>query len=358
MNETILIMAAGTGGHVIPALACAREFKKRGYTVHWLGTLEGIENKIINPDEFQLHRINIQGIRGKSLLGSIKSFLLLFRSLIATRKIIKRVKPVCVLGFGSYIAGPGALLSRFYKIPTVIHEQNSIPGTTNRLLYPVAHRILEGFPRSFKSSSKVTFVGNPVRPELFHLQNNRDISKKTNFHILVLGGSLGSESLNRLLPQAIGAVSNKIKIKILHQTGHGYSKKTSERYKRYLLDNFKVLPFISDMTEAYEWADLAICRSGASTLSELMAVGIPSLLIPLPSAIDSHQYYNAKFMEYRNAAILLEETAVTYKKIARCLEKILTDPHLLKNMASNAQRLAKPDAVNNVVDSCLDLANV
>ena len=202
MGANVLIMAGGTGGHVFPALACAREFQNRGYTVHWLGTPRGIENELVPTAGLPLHLINVTGLRGKSKLSLLKAPFVLLKAVWQARKIIRELKPVCVLGFGGYVTGPGGVAARLAGVPVIVHEQNAVAGTANRLLAPLAARVCEAFPKTFGASDKLRTTGNPVRPELFTLAPRAELEGR-KARLLVLGGSLGAEPLNKLLPEAL-----------------------------------------------------------------------------------------------------------------------------------------------------------
>lgn len=355
MGANVLIMAGGTGGHVFPALACAREFEARGYTVHWLGTPRGIENELVEPAGFTLHRINVTGLRGKGKLSLLKAPFVLLKALFQARKIIRQLKPVCVLGFGGYVTGPGGLAAKTCGVPVIIHEQNAVAGTANRLLVPMTSRVCEAFPQTFAASDKLRTTGNPVRPELFTLAPRAALEGR-KARLLVLGGSLGAEPLNKLLPEALTNVAAELRPEVFHQAGKKHDEITAQRYTAAGVEA-DVQPFIKDMAHAYGWADLVVCRAGALTVSELAAAGLPSLLVPLPHAIDDHQSRNADFLAREGAAFLMPQATTGAAELAARLTEVLMQPERLNSMAANARRLAKPDATRNVVDICLEVAN-
>ena len=260
MGANVLIMAGGTGGHVFPALACAREFEARGYTVHWLGTPRGIENELVEPAGFTLHRINVTGLRGKGKLSLLKAPFVLLKALFQARKIIRQLKPVCVLGFGGYVTGPGGLAAKTCGVPVIIHEQNAVAGTANRLLVPMTSRVCEAFPQTFAASDKLRTTGNPVRPELFTLAPRAALEGR-KARLLVLGGSLGAEPLNKLLPEALANVAAELRPEVFHQAGKKHDEITAQRYTAAGVEA-DVQPFIKDMAHAYGWADLVVCRAG------------------------------------------------------------------------------------------------
>ncbi|MCJ8170695.1 undecaprenyldiphospho-muramoylpentapeptide beta-N-acetylglucosaminyltransferase [Atopomonas sediminilitoris] len=352
----VLIMAGGTGGHVFPALACAREFKARGYEVHWLGTPRGIENELVPQAGLPLHLIQVTGLRGKGIKSLVKAPLELLRAVWQARQVIKTVQPVCVLGMGGYVTGPGGLAARMAGVPVVIHEQNAVAGTANRTLAPIAARVCEAFPGTFKASAKCYTTGNPVREELFIPTPRAPLAGRA-VRLLVLGGSLGAEPLNKLVPEAIAQLPNEKRPKIKHQCGKNHVEPSVARYREAKVEA-EVLPFIRDMAAAYAWADLVICRAGALTVSEVAAAGLPALLIPLPHAIDDHQTKNAEFLVQHGAARLLPQATTDAPELAAVLSEVVMQPELLLAMGAQGRAVALPNATNNVVDICLEVAHV
>lgn len=355
MAGNVLIMAGGTGGHVFPALACAREFQARGYAVHWLGTPRGIENELVPAAGITLHTISASGLRGKGRAALLKAPLMLAKSVMQARAIIRTLRPVCVVGFGGYVTGPGGLAARLAGVPVVVHEQNAVAGTANRLLLPLASRVCEAFPGTFAASAKCLTTGNPVRSELF-LSTPRQPLPGRRPRLLVMGGSLGAEPLNKLVPQALASLPQAERPEVFHQAGKQHSEVTAERYTAAGVEA-QVAPFIADMAQAYAWADLVICRAGALTVSELAAAGLPSLLVPLPHAIDDHQSRNADFLAREGAAFVMPQATTGAAELAARLEEVLMQPQKLVTMAETARRLAKPDATRTVVDACLEVAH-
>jgi UDP-N-acetylglucosamine--N-acetylmuramyl-(pentapeptide) pyrophosphoryl-undecaprenol N-acetylglucosamine transferase len=354
MAANVLIMAGGTGGHVFPALACAREFQARGYAVHWLGTPRGIENELVPQAGLPLHLIQVTGLRGKGKLSLLKAPFQLLRALFQARRIVRELQPVCVLGMGGYVTGPGGLAARLTGAPLIIHEQNAVAGTANRSLAPLASRICEAFPDTFVASDKRRTTGNPVRTELFQAEPRAPLAQR-RVRLLVLGGSLGAEPLNKLLPEALARLPEELLPEVRHQAGKQHDQVTAERYRSAGVQA-QVLPFISDMAGAYAWADLVICRAGALTVSELAAAGLPAFLVPLPHAIDDHQTRNAEYLASEGAAVLLPQRSTDAARLAAQLEEVLMQPEKLAAMGAIARRLAKPEATRNVVDICLEVA--
>ena len=354
MRNNILIMAAGTGGHVFPALACAEAFTARGYTVHWLGAGRGIENELVPKAGFTLHTLKVTGLRGKSLRSLLSAPFKLFAALWQAWRLMRELQPVCVLGFGGYVTGPGGLAAKLSGIPLVIHEQNAVVGTANRLLSRFATRICEAFPNTFKKRKHCITTGNPVRESLFLATTHHDLEQRA-VHLLVLGGSLGAEPLNKLLPAALAKLPSDVRPQVMHQAGTEHDEVTRERYQAAAVDA-QVVPFISDMSQAYAWADVVVCRAGALTISELAAAGLPAFLIPLPHAIDDHQTRNAEFLAHQGAAVLLPQHATDAERLAAQFTEVLMDKQRIKTMGEQARLLAQPDATQRVVAVCLEVA--
>ncbi|WP_217475141.1 undecaprenyldiphospho-muramoylpentapeptide beta-N-acetylglucosaminyltransferase [Stutzerimonas stutzeri] len=355
MAANVLIMAGGTGGHVFPALACAHEFQSRGYSVHWLGTPRGIENDVVPAAGLPLHLIQVSGLRGKGVASLLKAPFQLLRSLVQARRLMRQLNPVCVLGLGGYVTGPGGLAAKLAGVPLVIHEQNAVAGTANRSLVPFAQRVCEAFPDTFGASTKRRTTGNPVRHELF-LETPRQTLRGRRPRLLVLGGSLGAEPLNKLVPEALAQLPQALRPEVFHQAGKQHAGVTQERYAASGVEA-EVAPFIQNMARAYAWADLVICRAGALTVCELAAAGLPSFLVPLPHAIDDHQTRNAEYLAKEGAAVLLPQASTDAAALAAQLTEVMMQPEKLEAMGATARRLARPDATRTVVDVCLEVAH-
>lgn len=354
MASKVLIMAGGTGGHVFPALACARLLREQGYEVHWLGTRRGIEAELIPAADIPVHYIDIQGLRGKGKAGLLKAPVQLLRALWQSLAILRQLHPVCVLGAGGYVTGPGGLAAWLRRIPLVIHEQNAVVGTTNRLLAKLAQRRCEGFEGSFAADARRRSTGNPVRAEIFQVPP-LDWDGRRQPRLLVLGGSLGALPLNKLLPEALALLPPAQRPQVRHQCGKQHLQQAREGYAAAGVDA-EVQAFIADMAEAYAWADVVVCRAGALTVAELAAAGRPSLLIPLPHAIDDHQSANARYLADRGAAELLPQKTLTAALLAQRLETLFNQPETVRLMAEHARNQARPDATADVVRACLEVA--
>lgn len=354
MAKRVLVMAGGTGGHVFPALACARELAARGYEVHWLGTQRGIEAELIPEAGLPLHCIDIQGLRGKGKLDLLKAPWRISRALWQSLRLLGRLRPVVVLGAGGYVTGPGGLAAWLRRIPLVIHEQNAVVGTSNRLLARLAARRCEGFPDSFANSKKRRTTGNPVRADILQVPD-WDWQGERRPRLLILGGSLGALPLNRLLPQALAQLAPESRPEVVHQCGKQHLAAARLAYREAGV-HAHVEPFIADMAGAYSWADLVVCRAGALTVAELAAAGRPALLIPLPHAIDDHQTANARYLASQGAAELLPQHGLTSDDLASRLATLFSHPEMLQQMALYARQQARPEATADVVTACQEVA--
>lgn len=354
MSDKILIMAAGTGGHVFPALACAEEFRARGYEVHWLGAGRGIEARVVPAAGIELHNISATGLRGKGIGQLLRAPLQLLGALWQSWRLLRRLRPVCVLGMGGYVTGPGGIAARLCGIPLVIHEQNAVAGTANKALARHALRVCQAFPGAFPASDKLLTTGNPVRAGL--LAAREEVRSPSNPpRVLVVGGSLGAEPLNKLLPEALALLDEQLQVDVRHQCGEQHVEVTQQRYANVGVAA-DVFPFIDDMAAAYAWADLVICRAGALTVSELAIMGKASFLVPLPHAIDDHQSKNAEFLAAQGAAVILPQRDTDAARLAKHLTEVFMDNQRLTTMGQQARQLAQPQATQQVVDACLEVA--
>ena len=352
MAKRIVIMAGGTGGHVFPALAVAEFLKEQGWHVSWLGTHKGLESRVVPESGIEIDWLSIAGIRGKGLASKLTAIVMLFKAFFQANKILRKRKPDVVLGMGGYVAGPGGLMARLLGIPLVIHEQNRIPGTTNRLLAKISNQVLQAFPNSFKTKVDAKHTGNPLRKAFILASELKRRYIENEVRILIVGGSQGAQILNNIVPEAIAnflAINDKeISVKIIHQTGEVQLSQVKNRYEA--LDiQAKTSAFIEDMVEAYQWADLVICRAGAMTVSEISAMGLPAIFIPLPTAIDDHQTANARYLTDNGAALLLMQRDLNPERLAEYIIKILKNASL---MQVATQRLARLEATSLVASYC------
>ncbi len=338
-KKNILIMAGGTGGHIFPALAIAEELKKQPTNIQWLGSTNGMENDLVPKYNIDLHTVHAVGLRGKSIFKLIKAPFLLSLALVQTIKIFIKIKPDVALGMGGFASGIGGLVAWIFRIPLVIHEQNSIAGTTNQLLSKIATKTFQAFDNTFDTNINAHTSGNPV---LFKPKKKTASNKKTN--LLIIGGSLGSKPINDIVTKL------DININIWHQTGKLHLEAVKSQYNR---QSAKVEDFIEDMAKAYAWADIVLCRAGAMTISELMLSSTASILIPLPHAIDNHQFYNAKILSDQNAGILIEQKDLNLKLLTKTLLDI-SDTQI-QQMSKNTKELAKPNAAKEISNYLLSL---
>jgi len=346
MGRRIVIMAGGTGGHVFPALAVAQSLAEKGWQVSWLGTQKGLESRVVPAHDIAIDWLSVAGVRGKGGLSKIKAGAMLVKACWQALKILRQRKPDVVLGMGGFVAGPGGLMAKLLGIPLVIHEQNRVPGTTNRLLAKIANQVLEAFPGSFKKAVNAKCTGNPLRKAFLNMAERQDQAARQGLNILVVGGSQGAQILNEIVPEAAAMLSD---VHIRHQTGAAMSEQVQSRYQA-LAVKAQVHAFIDDMVAAYQWADLVICRSGAMTVSELAAAGVPAILIPFPHAIDDHQTANARYLTDAGAGHLLMQKDLTAAALA---EQITKAAQHLNEMAQAAKQCARLDATEVVAASCM-----
>lgn len=355
---TVLIMAGGTGGHVFPALAAARVLRERGYEPVWLGTRLGLEAKLVPPQQIVVEWITVSGLRGKGVTAWLAAPFKLSLAIWQSLQVMRRRNPVVVLGAGGFVSGPGGIAAWLTRRPVVIHEQNAVAGLTNRLLARIAKRVLEAFPSSFPGSIRAERVGNPVRREITSLAppEQRFAERTGPLRVLVIGGSQGAAKLNAAVPAALAMIDASSRPQVLHQAGERHIASAREFYQKNGV-NAEVRPFIDDMAAAYGWADLVICRSGALTVSELAAAGVPALFVPFAAAVDDHQTRNAKFLVDAHAGLLIAERELTPLRLANELQALLAGgrPRLLE-MASKARALAIIDADVRLADACIAAA--
>lgn len=351
MSKTLLVMAGGTGGHIFPALAVAEAMRTGGWRVVWLGNPDGMEARLVPARGFETAWVKFAALRGKGLLRKLMLPLNLLRGFWQALGIIRRVRPDVVLGMGGYITFPGAMMATLLGKPLVLHEQNSVAGLANRVLAGVADRILAGFPQALK---KGEWVGNPVRPEIAALAPppERFKDREGALRILVIGGSLGAQVLNEVVPQGMGLLNADELPQIVHQAGEKHLEALKANYAAVGV-HAHCVPFIEDMAGAYEWADLVICRAGALTVAELAAAGVASILVPYPHAVDDHQTANARFLVNVGGAFLLPQPELTPEAIARIRNYSRGQ---LQEMAEKARSLAKPDATEQVANICAETA--
>jgi len=356
-RSPVMIFAGGTGGHVFPALAVAKQIELQSVPIIWVGTKRGIEAKVVPNAGYKIEWIAVNGLRGKSFATYILApFKLALAGLQVTWLLVKH-RPCAVLGMGGFVAGPGGLIAALFRRPLIIHEQNAIAGLTNRLLAPFAKRILTGFPSTFVRKN-VEVLGNPVRAEISNLQREYKIAEPESrpLRILIFGGSLGAQALNETVPLALAQVMESLSAEmhpqVWHQTGEHKYDYTLEQYTTQAVKG-RVDAFIEDMQDAYAWADLVICRAGAITVAELSVAGLGAIFIPYPYAVDDHQTANAGALVNAGAALMIAEKQLSAEKLAAMLQDLLCNRSKLRALAQASGAFAKPQAAKDVAKVCV-----
>ena len=368
MKRTILIMAAGTGGHIFPGLAIARELELRGWEVHWMGTPWGMENRIVGEAGYPMVNINISGVRGK---GAAAWLFLPFRLLVGfvqSTVALFRIRPDVVLSLGGYVAFPGGMMAVLWRRPLVVHEPGAVAGITNRLLAAVADRVVVGMEGAFERKvatawanriprpKRVEWLGTPVRDEIekIPVPNERYAARTGPIRLLVVGGSLGAQTMNDLVLAALASMPPERRPEVVHQSGQKLHEQLQYAYRHAHVEA-EVIAFIDDMARRYAWCDLLICRSGAVTVAEIAAAGVAAILFPLPWFVVDEQTANARFLADRDAGIALDQLETPPEKLAEILLGL--DRDRLAAMARNARALGKPDAARRCAELCMELAH-
>ena len=374
MAKRCLIMAGGTGGHVFPGLAVANALRKEGWDIHWLGTAERMEAQVVPKHDIPIHFIPVKGLRGKGVTARLQGAVALVKSLFSARRIIKRLQPDIVVGFGGYASGPGGVAAKSLGIPVIVHEQNAAAGMTNKLLSKFASRVLLGFDDAKEqfsgSATEVHTVGNPVRDEIWQVKPKSvdiDADARENtlenttehrqgLNLLVVGGSLGAQILNETVPETCGVLEG---LSIKHQCGKGNSEGVIKAYTSVGADMSKidVSDFIDDMAAAYEWADFVVCRAGALTVSEVAAAGRAAIFVPLPFAVDDHQTKNAQSLVKQNAALMIAQS-VLKENLGQAVRQWLQHPEGCLKMGAVAKTCASTHATENVVSHVKSVVGV
>jgi UDP-N-acetylglucosamine--N-acetylmuramyl-(pentapeptide) pyrophosphoryl-undecaprenol N-acetylglucosamine transferase len=359
VKGTVLIMAGGTGGHIFPALTIARNLQLRGYRAEWLGTLRGLEVEVLRNTDITLHLINVRGLRGKGILSLVLAPFMIIAATVQSMRVLCRVRPCCVLGMGGYVTGPGGVAAKLLRYILLIHEQNAIAGFSNRCLARIADVVMETFPGTFPEPVNAIRTGNPIRADIADLAliSREPPAISRSLRLLVLGGSLGATAINLLIPRTLNEMSVQERPHIWHQTGHNNLDETVNFYKIASIpldDSCRVEAFIDDMAAAYRWADLVVCRSGATTVTEIAAAGLPSILIPYPHAVDDHQTRNAQWLSDSGAALLWQQADLNLYSLSERLRKFSDDWSELAAMSSRARQLAQLDSCDLVVNKCVE----
>ena len=348
-TANVMILAGGTGGHIFPGLAVAQALREQGADVTWLGADGGMETRLVPPHGIAIDTIAVKGLRGKGVATLLGAPLRVLRAVRDAARVLRLRKPDAVVSFGGFAAGPGGIAARIAGIPLLVHEQNRAAGLTNKVLAKFARQVMVGFPQTFVGE---VLVGNPVRAQIAQVAPpaQRDFAHGGALRLLVLGGSQGARALNNAVPQAIAALG--LPVDVLHQAGEKMLDEARSAYAGAGVEA-RVEPFIADMAAAYAWADLVVCRAGALTLAELCAVGVGSVLVPFPQAVDDHQTRNAEYLVERGAALLLKQDDALAARLGDVLAELTRDPGKRRAMADAARALARPDAAQRVADAVL-----
>ena len=351
-SGTLMIMAGGTGGHVYPAMAGADYMKDHGWNIVWLCTEGGMENKLIAGKHYKTAIMTMRGVRGKGILGWL---LLPIKLAIAFKQSVSAIRqhqPNVVLGMGGFAAFPGGLMAKLLNKPLVIHEQNSIAGLTNKSLSLVANQVLAAFPSAFGESAQL--VGNPVRYEITQLASpqQRYGARAGKLRLLVVGGSLGAQALNEVLPKALAELPENT-FEVVHQAGEQHIAALQANYHA-ASRAAETKAYIHNMADMYAWADVVVCRAGALTVAELACVGVASILVPFPHAVDDHQTYNAQYLSDAGAAKLIQQSEFSVAKATKILHSLTRE--ICLEMAIKAKQLAKPEATQTVAKICMEVA--
>jgi len=354
---TIIIMAGGTGGHVFPALALARALRARSWRVIWLGTRRGLEARVVPDEQIPIEWLTVSGLRGKGVLPWLLAPLRLMRALIEALRVMRRYRPAVVIGLGGFVSGPGGVAAWLWRRPLLIHEQNAIAGFTNRCLARLARQVLAAFPDAFGSGVESTVIGNPVRNEISALPSPaaRFGARSGPIRVLVVGGSQGATRLNTVVPHALARLAGEIAVDVRHQSGERWLDAAQRSYGEAQV-SARVTAFIDDMAEAYGWADLVICRSGALTVSELSAAGVGAVLVPFPAAVDDHQTHNAAYLVREGAALMIADRELTADRLSAALRELCRGRGRLIAMAERARLLARPQATEELAAACMHFA--
>jgi UDP-N-acetylglucosamine--N-acetylmuramyl-(pentapeptide) pyrophosphoryl-undecaprenol N-acetylglucosamine transferase len=370
-QSKLLVMAGGTGGHVFPGLAVASQMKADGWHVDWLGTKDRMEADLVPKHGFDIHFVDIAGVRGKSVITKLFTPFRLFKALLQARKLMKSIKPNVVLGMGGYASGPGGLAAKLLGIPLVIHEQNAVFGLTNRYLGKLANKCLTGFDFSLLRANDVNtdknkslprdliHVGNPIRKGFFEIKEKALTTEQAALHqtnILVIGGSLGALALNQSVPKVIKTLIDDLadySINIVHQSGKDKAEQVKLAYQG--MRQVKVAEFIDDVVASFDWADIIICRAGALSVAEVAGAGRAAIFVPLPIAVDDHQTVNAQYLSQHDAAILIQQPQLDNDLYGH-LHTLITQVDKRQKMAKAAKALAKHDASQKVCDIILQIA--
>ncbi len=349
-SKKLLVMAGGTGGHVFPGLAVAKQLQQQGWQIRWLGTADRMEAELVPRHGIEIDFINIQGLKGQGIKRWLSAPLRIFSAVIQARKHIKAYQPDVVLGMGGYVSGPGGVAAKLCGIPLVLHEQNAVAGMTNRWLSKIADKVFQAFPGAF---SHAEVVGNPVREDVAKIDvPQKRMSDDSCIRLLIMGGSQGARILNQTLPQVAAQLGEEYQL--IHQVGANNFDSVKQDYSALGLDKVQVREFIDDMAQAYAWADLIVCRSGALTVSEIAATGVAAIFVPYQHK-DRQQALNADYLVEHQAAMMIEQPQLSVESLTESIRQL--DKEQLIDMAIKARQLAKTDAAQVVANTIELLSN-
>ncbi|HUL97404.1 MAG TPA: undecaprenyldiphospho-muramoylpentapeptide beta-N-acetylglucosaminyltransferase [Usitatibacter sp.] len=368
MSRTILIMAAGTGGHIFPGLAIARELAAKGWAIHWMGTRTGMENRLVREAGYPMVAVNMSGVRGKGAFAWLVLPLKILAAFWQSTVAIFRIRPDVVLSMGGYVAFPGGMMAALWGKPLVVHEPGAVAGLTNRVLAPLADRVIVGMEGAFEQKAaqrwanalpkprRIDWLGTPVRDEIAAVPapGERYAGRAGPLRLLVVGGSLGAQTMNDLVLAALAALPAHERPQVVHQAGEKLYEGLRAAYEQAGVAG-EVLPFLDDMAARYAWCDLLICRSGAITVAEVSVAGVASILFPLPWFVADEQAANARFLSERGAGLTLAQLETTPLQLAEILRGL--DRDRLAGMARKARALGKPDATRRCAEVCMELAH-
>lgn len=350
-QKTALVMAGGTGGHIFPGLAVAQALREQGWKVHWLGAPGSMEERLVPPQGFPLETIDFSGVRGKGLLTLALLPLRLLKAFAQAWAVVRRVRPDVVIGLGGYISFPGGMMATLAGKPLILHEQNSVAGMANKVLANVASRVFCAFPNALPGAQ---WVGNPLRQAFLQQPPpaERFAGRSGPLRILVVGGSLGAKALNDTVPQALALIPPEQRPQVRHQSGAKQMQALQASYAAAGVQA-ELTPFIDDTASAYAQADLVICRAGASTVTELAAVGAAAIYVPFPHAVDDHQTTNARFVVDAGGGWVVQQTALSPEKLAHMIQNMQRST--LLDTAQKAKMMQKTEATAAVVAACQEL---
>ena len=364
-SRPVVIAAGGTGGHVFPALAVADVLRERDVPVVWVGTRRGLEAKAVPQAGIPIHWISVVGLRGKGFMGRITGPFRLFAAIVQSFWLLAKLKPRAVLGMGGFVTGPVGIAAKLNGRTLVLHEQNAVAGLTNRKLARFASTVFAAMPNAFSNTINAVLVGNPLRRDIEdnaknNTNNSHDASSEKSFerdhvlNVLIVGGSQGAQVLNTVVPDAVKHLN--FPIKLTHQSGLSMYESVKDRYasRTEKIHDVEVKKFIDNMTQAYLWADVVVCRAGAMTCSELAAMSLPSVLVPFPYAVDDHQTKNAEFLNQAGAAVLIPQSSFTVESLSEVLNDLHKNKEKLVRMGKAAHSCYRPCAAAKVADVLLD----